>query len=252
MDLTSRVVLLTGAKRIGAEIAAAVAAAGADVAIAYRSSSAEANEVAERVRQSGRRALVVRADVSDSTSCAAMVSELDATFGRLDVLVNMASLYEQVPFGELDAAKWTRQLGVDLNGTFFSSLAAVPLMRRTGGGRIVNFADWVVASGRPRYPGFVAYYVAKAGVKALTEALALELAGGPDPGQRDRSRTDSRAPRHQRRRARGRRQRHAARSLGWIRGNRQGRDVAHCIRLHHRRDDSRGRRPAPAVTPEPH
>ena len=177
MELTSRVVLLTGAKRIGAEIAAAVAAAGADVAIAYRSSSAEANEVAERVRQSGRRALVVRADVSDSTSCAAMVSELNATFGRLDVLVNMASLYEQVPFGELDAAKWTRQLGVDLNGTFFSSLAAVPLMRRTGGGRIVNFADWVAASGRPRYSGFVAYYVAKAGVKALTEALALELAG---------------------------------------------------------------------------
>jgi NAD(P)-dependent dehydrogenase (short-subunit alcohol dehydrogenase family) len=176
MDLTSRVVLLTGAKRIGAEIAAAVAAAGADVAIAYRSSSAEANDVAERVRQAGRRALVVRADVSDAASCAAMVSDLEGTFGRLDVLVNMASLYEQVPFDELDAAKWTRQLGVDLNGTFFSSLAAVPLMRRTGGGRIVNFADWVVASGRPRYPGFVAYYVAKAGVKALTEALALELA----------------------------------------------------------------------------
>ena len=65
---------------------------------------------------------------------------------------------------------------MDLNGTFFSSLAAVPVMRRTGGGRIINFADWVVASGRPRYPGFVAYYVAKAGVKALTEALALELA----------------------------------------------------------------------------
>ena len=176
MDLTSRVVLLTGAKRIGAEIAAAVAAAGADVAIAYRSSSAEANDVAERVRQSGRRALVVRADVSDAASCTAMVSEVDATFGRLDVLVNMASLYEQVPFGELDEAKWRRQLGVDLNGTFFASLAAVPVMRRTGGGRIVNFADWVVASGRPRYAGFVAYYVAKAGVKALTEALALELA----------------------------------------------------------------------------
>jgi NAD(P)-dependent dehydrogenase (short-subunit alcohol dehydrogenase family) len=176
MNLNSRVVLLTGAKRIGAEIAAAVAAGGADVAIAYRSSAAEANDVAERVRQSGRRAVVVRADVSDAKSCAAMVSEVDATFGRLDVLVNMASLYEQVPFGELDEAKWTRQLGVDLNGTFFSSLAAVPVMRRGGGGRIVNFADWVVASGRPRYPGFVAYYVAKAGVKALTEALALELA----------------------------------------------------------------------------
>ena len=176
MNLDSRVVLLTGAKRIGAEIAAAVAAAGADVTIAFRSSAAEANEVAERVRSVGRRALVVKADVSDAASCASMVAEVDATFGRLDVLVNMASLYEQVPFDQLDAAKWTRQLGVDLNGTFFSSLAAVPVMRRTGGGRIVNFADWVVASGRPRYAGFVSYYVAKAGVKALTEALALELA----------------------------------------------------------------------------
>jgi NAD(P)-dependent dehydrogenase (short-subunit alcohol dehydrogenase family) len=176
MELSSRVVLLTGAKRIGAEIAAAVAAGGADVAVAYRSSSAEANDVAERVRQSGRRALVVKADVSDPKSCVSMIGEVETTFGRLDVLVNMASLYEQVPFDALDPGRWTRQLGVDLNGTFFSSLAAVPLMRRTGGGRIINFADWVAASGRPRYPGFVAYYVAKAGVKALTEALALELA----------------------------------------------------------------------------
>ena len=176
MDLTSRVVLLPGAKRIGAEIAVAAAAAGADVAIAYRSSSTEANDVAERVRQSGRRAVVVHADVSDAKACMAMVHEVEAEFGRLDVLVNMASLYEQVPFDEVDEARWTRQLGVDLNGTFFSSRAAVPLMRRTGGGRIVNFTDWVVASGRPRYTGFVSYYVAKAGVKALTEAMALELA----------------------------------------------------------------------------
>jgi NAD(P)-dependent dehydrogenase (short-subunit alcohol dehydrogenase family) len=50
-------------------------------------------------------------------------------------------------------------------------------MRRQGGGRIVNFSDWVAASGRPRYPGFISYYVAKAGIVALTEALALELAG---------------------------------------------------------------------------
>jgi NAD(P)-dependent dehydrogenase (short-subunit alcohol dehydrogenase family) len=67
-------------------------------------------------------------------------------------------------------------LSVDLNGSFLFAQAAVPLMRRGGGGRIVNFTDWVAASGRPRYTGFVAYYVAKAAVKALTEALALELA----------------------------------------------------------------------------
>jgi NAD(P)-dependent dehydrogenase (short-subunit alcohol dehydrogenase family) len=176
MDLASRVVLLTGAKRIGAEIAAAVAARGAHVAIAYRGSVREAEEVAARVRAAGVRALTVQADVSDPHACLAMVKAVDEQFGRLDVLVNMASLYERVPFGELDAVSWTRQLGVDLNGSFFSSKAAVPVMQRSGGGRIVNFADWVAASGRPRYSGFVAYYVAKAGVAALTEALALELA----------------------------------------------------------------------------
>ena len=68
------------------------------------------------------------------------------------------------------------RLHVDLRGTYLCAKAAVPHMRRAGGGRIINFSDWVAASGRPRYPGYVPYYVAKAGVKALTEALALELA----------------------------------------------------------------------------
>jgi NAD(P)-dependent dehydrogenase (short-subunit alcohol dehydrogenase family) len=176
MDLASRVVLLTGAKRIGAEIATATARAGADVAIAYRSSAAEANDAATRVREAGRRAVVVQADVSVPAACDALVAAVAESLGRIDVLVNMASLYEQVPFDELDARLWTRQLGVDLNGSFFCAKAVVPHMRRAGGGRIINFSDWLAASGRPRYPGFAAYYVAKAGVAALTEALALELA----------------------------------------------------------------------------
>src|SRR5690606_29552514 len=79
-------------------------------------------------------------------------------------------------FDEITEAQWHRQLSVDLHGTFNVCRAAAPLLRRDGGGRIINFSDWVAASGRPRYRGYVAYYVAKAGVKALTEALALELA----------------------------------------------------------------------------
>jgi NAD(P)-dependent dehydrogenase (short-subunit alcohol dehydrogenase family) len=173
--LDSKVVLLTGAKRIGAEIALAVANRAADVAILYRTSVEEADEVAGEVRKTGRRALVVQGDVSDPASCRAVVAAVQQAFGRLDVLINMASLYRQTPFAALDAAEWTRQLGVDLNGSFFCSMAAVPLMREGGGGRIINFADWIAASARPRYVGFVPYYVAKAGVKALTEALALEL-----------------------------------------------------------------------------
>ena len=176
MLLTSRVVLVTGARRVGAVVAQAVAARGADVAIAYNRSAKEAEDAAALVRATGRRALVVQADVSVPASCAALVAAVDREYGRLDVLVNMASLYRAVPFDEMDVSGWDAQLAVDLRGTFLCSQAAVPLMRRAGGGRIVNFSDWIAASGRPRYKGYVAYYVAKAGVKALTEALALELA----------------------------------------------------------------------------
>ncbi len=176
MILTGRLVLLTGARRIGGHIARAVAERGADVAIAYRKSSHEANEVAAAVQAIGRRALTIQADVSQPESCQSMVAAVEQEFGRLDVLINMASLYEQVPFHKLSATDWSRQIGVDLNGSFFSSHAALDLMRRGGGGRIINFTDWIAASARPRYKGFVPYYVAKAGVKALTEVLALELA----------------------------------------------------------------------------
>jgi len=176
MLLTDRVVLITGAKRVGAAVAAAVAGRGADVALSYNRSATEAEETATDVRRHGRRALTVQADLGDPAACAAMVAAVGRELGRLDVLVNMASLYLAVPFDELDVTTWDRQLGVDLRATLLCARAAVPLMRKTGGGRIVNFSDWLAASGRPRYKGYSAYYVAKAGVKALTEALALELA----------------------------------------------------------------------------
>jgi NAD(P)-dependent dehydrogenase (short-subunit alcohol dehydrogenase family) len=176
MDLTSRVVLLTGGRRMGVTIATACAMRGADVAVAYRKSKDDAEAVRDAVAAHGRRAELVQADVSDPASAAAMIAGVDRAFGRLDVLVNMASIYESVPLDELTADHWHRQLSVDLHGTFHTSLAAIPLLRRSGGGRIINFSDWLVASERPRYTGYVPYYVAKAGVKALTEALALELA----------------------------------------------------------------------------
>jgi NAD(P)-dependent dehydrogenase (short-subunit alcohol dehydrogenase family) len=174
--MASKVALLTGAKRIGADIALALAERGMDIAVVYRSSASEAEAVGSRVRALGRRALTVQGDVSDPAACAAIVAGVDREFGRLDVLINMASIYQSVAFDELTPAAWTRQISVDLNGSFLCSHAAVPLMRRGGGGRIINFSDWLAVSGRPRYHGFLAYYVAKAGVKALTEALALELA----------------------------------------------------------------------------
>jgi NAD(P)-dependent dehydrogenase (short-subunit alcohol dehydrogenase family) len=176
MQLESRVVLITGAKRVGAVLARAVAGRGADIAVAYNKSREEADETVAAVRAAGRRALAIEANVADPAACASLVAAVDHEFGRLDVLVNMASIYKSVPFDQMDVETWERQLAVDLRGAFLCARAAVPVMRRSGGGRIINFSDWLAASGRPRYKGFVGYYVAKAGAKALTEALALELA----------------------------------------------------------------------------
>jgi NAD(P)-dependent dehydrogenase (short-subunit alcohol dehydrogenase family) len=77
---------------------------------------------------------------------------------------------------DLTVDDWNANINVDLRAVFLCSKAAIPHMRQQGGGRIVNFSDWLAKSGRPRYPGYLPYYVAKAGVMALTEALALEVA----------------------------------------------------------------------------
>ena len=176
MDPRSKVALITGGKRIGAVVATFLAKAGADIALVYNRSREEAEETASAVRGLGRRALLVQADVSSDRACLDVVNATGKELGRLDILINMASLYVSKPFDELTAADWDRQLAVDLRASFLFSHAAAPLMKTNGGGRIINFSDWVAASARPRYAGYTPYYAAKAGVKALTETLALELA----------------------------------------------------------------------------
>lgn len=176
MDLSNAVVLITGGKRIGAVVAEEIAKRGAHVALSYARSRDDAEATAVRLRAHGTRAATFHADLAHPAACAALVGQVVNAFGRLDVLVNMASVYQSKPFDELTVDDWNRSLDVDLRATFLCASAAVPHMRRQGGGRIVNIADWVARSGRPRYPGFLPYYVAKAGVIALTEALALEVA----------------------------------------------------------------------------
>src|SRR4051812_8320344 len=176
MELTDKAVLITGGKRIGAVVAIELARRGADLALVYRSSRTEADETAQAVRELGRRAVVVQADLQQPDACDRVVDDAVNAFGRLDVLINMASVYQHIPFDALDLADWDQQMAVDLRAAWLCAMAAVPHMRRLRGGRIVNFSDWVARSGRPRYAGYLTYYVAKAGVIALTEALALECA----------------------------------------------------------------------------
>jgi NAD(P)-dependent dehydrogenase (short-subunit alcohol dehydrogenase family) len=176
MDLSGKVGIITGGKRIGRIVAQELARRGVDLVLSYRGSKEEALQTVAEVEALGRRATTVVADVSKPADCAAIVAHAVETFGRLDVLVNMASIYRSKPLDAITDADWAADLDINLRSAFLCSHAAVPHMRRVRGGRIVNFADWLARSGRPRYPGFTSYYVAKAGVVALTEALALELA----------------------------------------------------------------------------
>ena len=176
MHLHDRAVLITGGKRIGAAIAQDLARRGMHVALSYNRSRDEAEAVAGAVRLLGRKAVALQADVSRADECSALVERAVHALGRLDVLINMASVYVRVDLDATDEHVWDRVVDVDLRASFLCSRAAVSHMRAAGGGRIINFTDWVASSGRPRYKGYLPYYVAKRGVIGLTEALALELA----------------------------------------------------------------------------
>ncbi len=176
MEITGRGVVITGGKRIGADVARALASRGADIALVFNRSRAEADASAVAITALGRRAFVLQADLADPVSCRRVIDTAASSLGRLDVLVNMASVYESKPLNDLKLEDWNRALEIDLRATHLCTHAAIPHMRHQRGGRVVNFTDWIAASGRPRYTGYVPYYVAKAGVVGLTEALALELA----------------------------------------------------------------------------
>src|SRR5713226_8495049 len=101
MELQGRVALITGGKRIGLVVAGELAARGVDVALSYARSRAAAEQAAERVRAANRRAATFQADLSKPEASEALVAQVVATFGRLDILINMASVYVERPFAEL-------------------------------------------------------------------------------------------------------------------------------------------------------
>ena len=174
MELTGKVAIITGGKRIGRVVAQVLASRGMDLVLSYRGSKQEADDTVADVVAAGRRATTVTADVSKPEDCRAIIGHAVATFGRVDVLINMASIYRSKALEEVTVEYWDTDIDVNLRSAFLCAQAALPHMRASLGGRIVNFADWLARSGRPHYPGFTSYYVAKAGVIALTEALALE------------------------------------------------------------------------------
>lgn len=176
MDLKGKVVLLTGAARIGAEVAESLARRGARIALGYRSSREAAEETIARICDNGGDGVCFRADLADPLEARRLVEQVTGHLGGLHILINMASTYRPVEWEALDAATWDEDMNANVRSAYFTALAAAPHMRRAGEGRIINFSDWISASGRPRYKHYLPYYTAKKAVQGLTEALALELA----------------------------------------------------------------------------
>ncbi|MBV8135359.1 MAG: SDR family oxidoreductase [Deltaproteobacteria bacterium] len=174
MDSKGKVALITGAARIGQVVAQSLATLGCDLALVYRGSREAAEGSAKAAISAGVRAITISADATDKDQVAAAVKEAHSALARIDILVNMAAVYRSTPKPE--QADWSNIMDANARSVFLFSTFAAPIMKQGAGGRIINFADWLPVSRRPRYPGFVPYYSSKAAVVALTESLALELA----------------------------------------------------------------------------
>jgi NAD(P)-dependent dehydrogenase (short-subunit alcohol dehydrogenase family) len=173
MDPKGSVALVTGgAQRVGRALSLGLARAGADVVVHYHTSADEAIDTVAAIEALGRRAVAVRADLGDAEEAERPIRAA-AELGRLDILVNSASLFERAPVEEITAEQWDRVLAVNLRAPFLLARAAAPLLREHGSGLIVNIAD---LSAFQAWPSFAHHAVSKAGLVHLTHVLARAFA----------------------------------------------------------------------------
>jgi len=166
-------VLVTGALGgLGSEIVAAVAAAGARVAVHHLGQTAEADDEVARLTQAGTDALAVEADVTDWSAVARLVRDVTDGLSPIDVVVNNAGYQKAAKFTELTEAEWRRHLDVDLTGPFLVCRHVIPGMQERGHGVIINMSSQLAFKGAR---DFVSYAAAKAGVIGLTRALARDV-----------------------------------------------------------------------------
>ena len=177
-QLQGKVAVVTGASQgIGQAITSSLTSEGVDVVMCSRSVDGH-SEAVERVAnapQSGRRqgrVEVYTADVRDPSQMDSLMARAVDTFGRLDILINNAGVGRFQPLAELSVEDWRTVLETNLSGVFFACHAAIPLLRRGGGGWIINVSS---LAGNHPFPGGAAYCASKAGLDALSEVLMQEL-----------------------------------------------------------------------------
>lgn len=174
-----KVMLITGASRgIGAATAQLAARRGYAVCLNYRQRADAAEQLAQRIRQAGGRAITLAADVADEKQVAALFAAIDREFGRLDVLVNNAGMLErQMRLEEMDAARLQRVFATNVQGSFLCAREAIKRMSTAHGGRggaIINLSSVAARLGAPNE--YIDYAAAKAAIDAMTIGLAKEVA----------------------------------------------------------------------------
>ena len=172
-DLSGKIAIVTGgSKGIGRAIAAALAAAGADVVVTSRNEE-EARTAAKEIAELGQgRTLGLGADVRDYEAVKTMVGETVKALGGLDILIANAGVGAFAPIDEMDAETWNRVIDTNLTGVFYSCREAIPELKKRGGGWIITIGS---VAGRYTMPGGTAYNASKGGLRGFTEALMLDV-----------------------------------------------------------------------------
>jgi pteridine reductase len=174
MNVAGRTALVTGAaRRLGRAIAEDLASRGARVAVHYRSSAAEAADVVDGIRARGGTAERFAADLADPATVGPLVAAVEQRLGPVDVLVNNASVFYRTPIDTVGEREWDDVMTVNLKVPYLLALTIGRAMQARGAGKIVNLTD--IAVDRP-YADYLPYSVSKAGLAALTRALAIALA----------------------------------------------------------------------------
>lgn len=173
MELTGKVALVTGgARRVGRALSLGLARAGANVVVNFRTSADDAESAVTEIRAAGVRGVAVRADLGSLEGVRGLVERTISEFGRLDILVNSASIFVRRPFAEISGPEWDRVLAINLKGPFFLAQAAAPALRQARGA-IVNIAD---LSAFQAWPSYAHHAISKAGLLHMTRVLARALA----------------------------------------------------------------------------
>ena len=174
MEIRGKTALVTGgAKRIGREIALSLAQKGAHIYLHYNTSRSEAEATASEIKSLGVECRLFQADLGKSVEVLKMAKEIFAQSRTVDILINNASVFYRTPLKTVKESDWDTLMNINLKGPFILCKEIGLKMAESGGGRIINIADW---SGLRPYKDYLPYCTSKGGLITLTKALARDLA----------------------------------------------------------------------------